>query len=189
MSMQREAVSVSYINKKIASGYRPRNDGHGGMTAPPIRHCEALKEPKQSRDLNSLFFTTLYILFSSPLLAHNLTLTCPHKSIPFQVEVAKTPHEQEKGLMFRTHLKEDEGMLFLFSEPKASTMWMKNTPLSLDMIFCNDKGKILAIHENTAPYSLKIIGPVEGTTQVLEILGGTVQKHGITQRCTLNHFF
>ena len=62
---------------------------------------------------------------------------------------------------------------------------MKNTPLSLDMIFCDEEGKILEIHENTTPNSLKRIGPVEGTAQVLEVKGGTVQKHGITHKCEL----
>ncbi|HUX78576.1 MAG TPA: DUF192 domain-containing protein [Alphaproteobacteria bacterium] len=132
------------------------------------------------------YFLLACILLTTPLFAHNLTLTCPHKSIYFNVELAESASEQEKGLMFRTHLKENEGMLFLFPEPKASAMWMKNTPLSLDIIFCNKKGKILAIYENTTPYSLKIIGPVEGTTQVLEVAGGTVEKNGVTNACILS---
>ncbi len=130
-------------------------------------------------------FALLYLFLSAPLSAHTLTINCPHKIIPFKIELAKSPDEQAKGLMFRTHLREDEGMLFLFSKPKSATMWMKNTPLSLDMIFYDENGKILAIHENTIPYSLKIIGPVERTTQVLEVTGGTVQKHGITNKCEL----
>ena len=130
-------------------------------------------------------FALLYMSLSTPLLAKDLTLACPHGTIPFKVELAQSPDEQAKGLMFRTHLREDEGMLFLFPKPKSATMWMKNTPLALDMIFCNEKGEILAIHENTTPYSLNKIGPVEGTAQALEIKGGTVQKHGITHKCEL----
>ena len=87
--------------------------------------------------------------------------------------------------MFREHLPSDAGMLFLYPTPQPVAMWMKNTPLSLDMVFSDDAGKILAIHENTTPYSLKRIGPVEGTTQVLEIVGGSTQKHGITESCIL----
>jgi len=131
------------------------------------------------------FVLLLSISLSTPLFAHNLTLTCPHKNIPFKVELAESPSEQAKGLMFRTDLKEDEGMLFLFPESRPLTMWMKNTPLSLDMIFCNEKGKILAIHENTTPFSLKTIGPIEGAAQVLEVRGGTMQKHGATEACIL----
>ncbi len=130
---------------------------------------------------------TSFPLLCPALFAHNLTLTCPHKIITFKVELAESPHEQAKGLMFRTDLRENEGMLFLFPKPKMASMWMKNTPLSLDMIFCNEEGKILAIHQSTTPHSLKIIGPVEGTTQVLEIRGGTVTQQGITRACILKH--
>lgn len=126
-----------------------------------------------------------YLFLSTPLFSNNLTLSCPHKDIPLNVELAQTPHLQEKGLMFRTHLTEDEGMLFLYPIPHPVAMWMKNTPLSLDMIFGDETGKILAIHEKTTPFSLKRIGPVKGTTQVLEVVGGTTQKHNITKDCFL----
>ncbi len=168
-----------WIASEHSSSQRRKRDDYR------TRLHEPTKWAWRSRDINSLFFTLFCISFSTPLFAHNLTLNCPHKSIPFKVELARTPQEQEKGLMFRMDLREDEGMLFLFSMPKSMSMWMKNTPLSLDMIFCNKEGKILAIHENTTPYSLKIIGPVEGTSQVLEVLGGTVQKHGASEACTL----
>lgn len=125
------------------------------------------------------------VLLSSPLCAESLTLSCPHKEVSLKVELAQTPQEQEKGLMFRTLLGENEGMLFLYPSPRPVAMWMKNTQLSLDMIFCNPKGHILAIHEKAIPYSLKSIGPVEGTSQVLEVLGGTIQKHSITSDCVL----
>ena len=129
--------------------------------------------------------SSLMIFISSSLLAERVRLTCPLETISFKVEVAQTPHDLAKGLMFRTHLKEDQGMLFLFSQSKAVTMWMKNTPLSLDMIFCTEQGKILAIHENATPYSLQRIGPVEGTKQVLEVKGGSVKKNGISKACVL----
>jgi uncharacterized membrane protein (UPF0127 family) len=130
------------------------------------------------------FFIT-YLSLVSPLCAELLTLSCPHKKIFLQVELAQTPAEQEKGLMYRRLLGETEGMLFLYPSPRPVAMWMKNTHLSLDMIFCNPEGKILAIHEKATPHSLKTIGPVEGTTQVLEVLSGTIQKHQITSGCTL----
>ena len=127
----------------------------------------------------------LVVLLSSPLYAESLTLSCPHKEVSLKVELAQTSQEQEKGLMFRTFLGENEGMLFLYPSPRPVAMWMKNTPLSLDMIFCNPEGRILALHEKATPYSLKTIGPVEGTAQILEILSGTIQKHGITSDCVL----
>ena len=132
-----------------------------------------------------LWLTIVYSVFSTPLFAHTLTISCPHDDISLKVELAETPREQAKGLMFRKHLEKDAGMLFLYPTPSPLAMWMKNTPLSLDMVFGDEAGKILAIHENTIPYSLQIIGPVEGATQVLEIVGGSVQKHDITKSCML----
>ena len=132
-----------------------------------------------------ILLLSFQLILPFPLLAKNLTLSCPHKDIPLTVEIARTPQEHANGLMFREHLAEDAGMLFLFLKPKAAAMWMKNTPLSLDIIFCRWNGQILAIYENTTPFSLETIGPVKGTAQVLEINGGTVQKHRISRECRL----
>ena len=132
-----------------------------------------------------IFLLSFQLMPSFALLATHLILSCPHKDIPLTVEIARTPQEHASGLMFREYLAEYAGMLFLFLKPKAAAMWMKNTPLSLDIIFCNWNGQILAIYENTTPFSLDTIGPVKGTAQVLEINGGTVQKHGISRECWL----
>lgn len=132
-----------------------------------------------------MFWMLGVVFLSSPLCAESFTLSCPHKEVSLKVELAQTPAEQEKGLMYRRLLGENEGMLFLYSSPRPVAMWMKNTHLSLDMIFCNPEGHILAIHEKATPYSLKSIGPVEGTGQVLEVLSGTIQKHSITSDCVL----
>jgi len=113
----------------------------------------------------------------------SLTLLCPHKNIPFNVEFAQTRQEQMQGLMYRTSLEEDGGMFFQYEPPHPVSMWMKNTPLPLDMIFGDKTGRILAIYENTTPYSLDRIGPVKDTAYVLEVLGGTVAKQGITKAC------
>ncbi|MBS0272042.1 MAG: DUF192 domain-containing protein [Proteobacteria bacterium] len=129
--------------------------------------------------------STLIVCTPLSSLAHKLNIACPHGKIPFQVELAQTPQECQKGLMFRTDLSEDEGMLFLFPQPRPSSMWMKNTPLSLDMIFCDEAGQVLAIYEKAVPFSLKSIGPVNNTMQVLEVRGGTVEKHKISTKCTL----
>lgn len=126
-----------------------------------------------------------YFLLSSPLKAADLVLSCPDGPIPFKVELAQTPQECAQGLMNREMLEEDEGMLFLFPEPHAATMWMKNTPLSLDMIFMNREGRILAMEEKTIPYSLTLIGPIKNTSQVLELRGGSVKKYNISKDCVL----
>ncbi|MBL8677109.1 MAG: DUF192 domain-containing protein, partial [Alphaproteobacteria bacterium] len=80
------------------------------------------------------FLFILWFIVPLVLQATSLTLICPHKTILFQVEVAETPKERAKGLMFRTTLPDDGGMLFLFPEAQPVAMWMKNTILSLDMI-------------------------------------------------------
>src|SRR5687767_6764865 len=96
--------------------------------------------------------------FSTSIMAAELVISCPHGQMPFKVALAQTPEECARGLMNREHLEKDEGMLFLFPESQAAIMWMKDTPLSLDMLFINQEGQILAIEENTIPYSLKRIG-------------------------------
>lgn len=133
--------------------------------------------------LRILFY--FYVFISSPLAAMEITFSCPQGQVVFKVEIAQTPQELAKGLMNREALAQDEGMLFLFPESQPATMWMKDTPLSLDMLFIDQKGKILAIEEKTTPYSLKHIGPIENTAKVLELLEGTVKKTGISKECTL----
>jgi len=97
----------------------------------------------------------------------------------FNVEMAKTAKERERGLMYRKELLEGQGMLFDFSPEQDVSMWMKNTYVSLDMIFIQADGRILRIAENTQPLSERIIssgGPVKA---VLEVVAGTARKEGI----------
>lgn len=135
----------------------------------------------------NFLFTLFLLIFCIPLFtkAAELEISCPHGQILFQVELAQTPEELAKGLMHRETLEQDEGMLFHFPEPHPVAMWMKNTLLPLDMIFISPKGEILAIEENTTPRSLKVIGPIENTLQVLEIKGGTAKKHRISKACSV----
>lgn len=136
--------------------------------------------------LNKRIVFLLAALFHcTALSAQHLTVLCPHKHISFTVELARTPAEQEKGLMFRETLDENAGMLFLYPTPTSITMWMKNTPLSLDMIFADETGVIVDIYENATPYSLAVIGPVYGVSQVLEVKSGVVKKNDITKACHL----
>jgi hypothetical protein len=132
-----------------------------------------------------LLFLLMALVESKVLYAQNLTLECPHKNISLTVEIARTPEEQTKGLMFRETLDDNAGMSFLYSKPAPIAMWMKNTPLSLDMIFADEKGAIVAIYEKATPYSLSIIGPVQGVSHVLEVKSGVVKKNGITKACLL----
>jgi uncharacterized protein len=97
----------------------------------------------------------------------------------FAVELATTDEERQRGLMFRRSLPESYGMLFDFKRDQDVSMWMKNTFVSLDMIFIRSDGRIQRIAENTEPQSERIIpsgGPVRA---VLEVVGGTAKKLGI----------
>src|SRR6516162_8118131 len=97
----------------------------------------------------------------------------------FTVELAVTDEERQKGLMFRRSLPESQGMLFDFKADQDVSMWMRNTYVSLDMIFIRGDGRIQRIAENTQTESDRIIpsgGPVRA---VLEVVAGTAKKFGI----------
>jgi uncharacterized membrane protein (UPF0127 family) len=97
----------------------------------------------------------------------------------FSVEMATTEEEKTTGLMSRKDLADGKGMLFDFSPEQQVSMWMKNTYISLDMIFIRADGRILRIAENTEPMSTRII-PSGGLAKgVLEVIAGTAQKYGI----------
>jgi len=97
----------------------------------------------------------------------------------FSVEMATTEEEKTTGLMYRKELADGTGMLFDFSPEQQVSMWMKNTYISLDMIFIRADGRILRIAENTEPLSTRII-PSGGLAKgVLEVIAGTAQKYGI----------
>jgi uncharacterized protein len=97
----------------------------------------------------------------------------------FSVDVAVTDEEREKGLMFRKEVPDGYGMLFDFKQDEMVTMWMKNTLVSLDMIFIRKDGTIARIAENTEIESERIIPSGEPVRAVLEVAAGTARKYGI----------
>jgi len=104
----------------------------------------------------------------------------------FDVEVARTPEEQAQGLMFRTSLPEDGGMLFPFENPKYASFWMKNTLIPLDMFFIRGDGSIDRIAENTIPENLEPVVSGGEVAAVLELAGGTAAKLGIDESATIS---
>ena len=99
----------------------------------------------------------------------------------FNVEVARTDEEQDRGLMFRTSLPADGGMLFPFAKPKLASFWMKNTLIPLDMIFVRADGSIDRIAENTIPQSLEPVTSGGEVSAVLELAGGTAARLNIDE--------
>jgi len=115
-----------------------------------------------------------------------LTVTSSNGPHKFSVEVAKTGQEQERGLMYRTGIPADSGMLFApypaeGGGPKEASFWMENTPSPLDIIFIRADGTIARIAENTVPFSQDRILSGEPVTAVLEINGGRSSELGIAE--------
>ena len=101
-----------------------------------------------------------------------LTIVSGGKTHRFTVEVARSPEQQQTGMMNRNALAPNRGMIFPYETPQSVAFWMKNTLIPLDLIFIAPGGKILRIEENAVPYSLDQIpsgGPIEA---VLELAGG-----------------
>ena len=100
----------------------------------------------------------------------------------FGVEVAATPQAQAQGLMGRTQMADDEGMIFLFGQPpRIASFWMKNTLIPLDMIFIKADGRIGHIHANARPHDLTSIPSQVPVVAVIEINGGLAAKLGIAE--------
>jgi hypothetical protein len=97
----------------------------------------------------------------------------------FNVELATTEPERERGLMFRKELPQGQGMLFDFFNDQPVSFWMHNTYISLDMIFISGDGRIVHIAENAKPLSDDLIPSAAPVRAVLEVIAGTVQKLGI----------
>ena len=108
-----------------------------------------------------------------------LVIDTQHGPVAFTVEVASDSASQEKGLMYRKTLATDAGMLFDFHRPGPVAFWMKNTPLSLDMLFIKADGTVSTIATNTIPYSENAIPSSEPVRAVLEINGGRTVALGI----------
>jgi uncharacterized membrane protein (UPF0127 family) len=106
----------------------------------------------------------------------------------FTIEVADTPDERARGLMFRESMAADAGMLFDYgSDQTGVAFWMKNTPLPLDMIFIRADGTITQVAADTTPFSLEPIASREPVRFVLEVNAGTAAKLGIKPGDRLRH--
>jgi uncharacterized protein len=95
------------------------------------------------------------------------------------IEIAATEETRTQGLMGRTQLAPDQGMLFIFDESEPRAFWMANTPLPLDIIFVGTDKHIVSIQENAKPFSEESL-PSEGSAQyVVEVNAGFCGRNGI----------
>jgi uncharacterized membrane protein (UPF0127 family) len=99
----------------------------------------------------------------------------------FEAWRAETERERAQGLMFVEdgQMSPDQAMLFVYDQPQYVSMWMKNTLLSLDMLFADAGGCIVTVKERTTPFSLAEIRSGKRVTMVVELKAGTVARHGI----------
>ena len=130
------------------------------------------------------------VYIEAPQSIHSLSVVTKNNEVRnFQVELALTPEDQQKGLMNRAHLRDDSGMLFYFNESRQQSFWMKNTLIPLDLIFIKEDGTIHRIHRNAIPHDLSPIGSQGEVRAVLEINGGMADKMGIRKGDVVKHSF
>ncbi|MDE0390587.1 MAG: DUF192 domain-containing protein [Rhodospirillales bacterium] len=130
--------------------------------------------------------------FASPAAAENealepLAIETAAGVHTLMVEVADTAEERGVGLMHRSELAPDRGMLFDYGATRQATMWMKNTLISLDMFFAESDGRIVTIAERTTPLSEKRIHSGQPVRFVLEMIGGSAERLGIAPGDRLRH--
>jgi len=126
-----------------------------------------------------LIFIILSLALNIIQLLGNKPQVCINEKC-FQVEIAKTQAEREKGLMFRENLDEDKAMLFIFENSGIYSFWMKNTLLPLDIIWVNENKEVMFIKENAQPLNETFIIPNQSAIYVLELNAGIVNKFNIS---------
>jgi len=111
--------------------------------------------------------------------ADHVVIETQSGSHSFSVDVADDAAERARGLMFVEAMDEDAGMLFVYPDPRPVNFWMKNTLIPLDMIFTDQSGVIVSIHENAIPHDETAIFGGEAIFSVLEINAGVSKAKSI----------
>ncbi len=97
----------------------------------------------------------------------------------YQLELAATPAARRQGLMNRYELSDVDGMLFVWPEEDYRSFWMKNTPLSLDILFFSSELTLVSRHENTIPFSTEQLPSGKTARYVVELKAGQAELHGM----------
>jgi uncharacterized protein len=116
-----------------------------------------------------------------------LSIVTDSSATLFSAEIADNDDLRSRGLMFRHVMPAGQAMLFDFEKPRPAAMWMKNTYISLDMLFVRTDGTIAAIAENTEPLSTQTISVEEPVQGVVELAAGTVKRLGIKRNDKVYH--
>jgi uncharacterized membrane protein (UPF0127 family) len=102
------------------------------------------------------------------------------------IEVAENDDERMQGLMYRKSMDDNKGMLFIFQREEPQSFWMKNTIMSLDIIYVNSKKEIVKIFKNTVPFSEKSLPSEKPATYVVEVAAGYTDRYGIKDGDLIN---
>jgi len=153
------------------------------------RAMSVAKHSRMIRTFISLATSVFFVAFlaSAQVVTQPLVIETDEGSHSFVVEMADEPEEISRGLMDRTEMAPDAGMIFDFGVPREASMWMKNTILPLDMLFLQPDGHIVAIARNTVPGSLAQINPGVPVKGVLELNAGRSAELGIEPGDTVRH--
>lgn len=132
----------------------------------------------------ALAFLALLVLIqgtraSDPARIEPVVIETAQGRFTFSAEIADTPELRQRGLMFRQRLPEDRAMLFDWGVVKPVSMWMRNTYVSLDMIFITADGRVARIAEATEPFSETTIASGVPVAAVLEVVAGTAKRIGL----------
>jgi uncharacterized membrane protein (UPF0127 family) len=97
------------------------------------------------------------------------------------IEIADSDYERTKGLMHRRSMKENQGMLFVYEKAALQRIWMKNTYISLDILFVNEKFEIVTIYKKATPLSGKIMPSFKDAMYVVEVVAGFCDVYNIKE--------
>jgi uncharacterized membrane protein (UPF0127 family) len=97
------------------------------------------------------------------------------------IEIADTPDERSQGMMYRSEITDDKGMLFIFERSEERQFWMKNTKVSLDIMFADENFQIVTIYKHTTPYSEASLPSFKNAKYVIEVSGGFTNRYHIAE--------
>lgn len=127
--------------------------------------------------LRSILIILTLLSVPSILTAYSNELSINSRN--FTIDIASSHLEKAMGLMYVENIPENYGLLFVYKKPQEVGIWMKNTLISLDILWIDKSNRIVHIETNTLPNSTQIMRPNKKVTYVLEVISGTVKKYNI----------
>src|ERR1700735_5777902 len=141
------------------------------------------RELRRRLHIRSRYFALVVVLLALLGCAHGpcISIVAPDGTTraTVAIEVANTNEQRERGLMFRKHLDDDAGMIFVFPDSDSRNFWMHNTEIPLDMMFADSSFRITGIVADAKPETATLRGVAGPSQFVLEVNGGFCAKHQI----------